>query len=59
MVTELAPKPHLLVTEKIGTRNNLVHSIINPLVVVVTGAKAPSTIEPWAPLGRFEGPAGR
>lgn len=59
MVTELAPKAHLLVTEKMRTRNNLVHLIINPLVVVVTRAKAQSTLELQALLGRFESLAGK
>lgn len=60
MVTQLAPKPHLLVTGKVRIRNNLVHLIINRLVVVVvvTGAKAQSVTELQAHLGRFGGLAG-
>ena len=52
-VIQLAAKIHLLVTGKIRTRNNFVHLIMNPLVVI-EGTRAKAIIGLHANMGRFK-----
>ena len=56
-VIQLAAKIHLLVTGKIRTRNNFVHLIMNPLVVI-EGTRAKAIIGLHANMGRFKVLAG-